>query len=153
LGCAERLGSGESCRDLPRDVQAASERERSARELLAQAAPAHVFESQKDRAIRQATEIDRRRNVRVLDVGGGHGFALEALDHFRHIRPVASQDLDGDLLAQQHVLRRVDSAGAPFADQQFDSIAVREHDARPHFVGRDRRLRVGGSESCHAATV
>ncbi len=125
----EGVRATEPRRNLPRDVQRALGGDGPERYLVAQALALHVFEHQKDGAIRQLAEVGRSGDVRVIDVGGRHGFALEARHHLGHGRELAVQHLDRQALAHQHVLGRIHAPHTSFADQRVDAIAIGERRA------------------------
>ena len=81
---AQRVRAPERARDLPGDVHRAPELEPALVDDLAQAAALDELEDQEERTVLELSEVGGRGDVRVIDVGRGHGLALEARDDLGH---------------------------------------------------------------------
>ena len=90
---AQGVRAPEGTRDLPGDVHRATELEPALGDDLAQAAALDELEDQEERTVLELSEVRGRRDVRVIDVGGGHGLALEAGDDLGHPAHLRVEDL------------------------------------------------------------
>ena len=59
----------------------------------------------------------------MIDVGRSHRLALESRDDLGYPGQFAVQDLDGQALAHQHVLGRVDTPHAAGPEQAIQAVA------------------------------
>jgi hypothetical protein len=141
----EAVSAMQRHQDLPRDVDRALRRHRPLLDLRAKILPFDVLEDEEERAVRELAEIGRRRDVRVLDVRGGHRFAFESRDHLRHPRHLLVQDLDGHALVHEQMLGAIHRTHPAQAKHLVDAITLREHLADEAFgvflggsIGRGR---------------
>ena len=137
---ALRMRAAESSGDLARDVKRAPDLQGSGVHHVTQAAALDELEREKHRAVRQLSEVRGGRDVRVIDVGGRHGLALEARNELGHARKLAVQHLDGELLAHEHVLGGVHLAHPTLAERRFDPVTLREHRSGRQFGRGTARL-------------
>ena len=136
----ERVRAPERARDLPRDVDRATELEAALGDDLAQAASLDVLEHQKERAVVELAEVGRRGDVRVVDVRRRHRLALEARDDLGQAAHLRVQHLHREALAHVGVLGLVDRAHPALADEPLDEVAPAEGRA-------DERLRPARTEA------
>jgi hypothetical protein len=101
--------------------------------------PFDVLEDQEERAVIEISEVGRRSDVGVLDVGGGHGLALEPGDDFGQAAHLRVKDLEGEALVHVGMLGQVDRTHATLADDALDPIAATQNDADE----RSRTARAG----------
>ena len=132
----------DSARDLARDVERAAELEGPLRDHLAQRVPFDELENEEERAVLELAEVGGGGDVRMVDVRGGHRLALEAGDHLRQAAHLGVKDLHREALAHVGVLRLVDGAHSPFAEQAIDPVATRQDrsDERLRAARARRRL-------------
>ncbi len=123
---AQRVRAPEGARDLPGDVHRAPELEPALVDDLAQAAALDELEHQEERTVLELSEVRGRRDVRVIDVGGGHRLALEARHDFGHAAHLRVEHLHREALAHVGVLGLVDRTHPAFADQALDEVTPAE---------------------------
>ncbi len=123
---ALRVRGRQRARDLSRHVQCSIHVERATCNLVPQAVARDELEHQEHRAVGQLAEVGGARDVRVLDIAGGHRFALEARHHLGHTGQLAAQHLHGEPLAHQHVLGGIHLAHAALTNERVDAVTVSE---------------------------
>jgi hypothetical protein len=137
------VGRGETQRDLARDVERAPDPERTPSDLRAEVLALDELEREVDGAVVQLSEVHRRHDVRVVDVGRRRGLALEPRDDLRVLRVLRVEHLHGERLPHHHVLRRVHAPDPAAPEQRIEPISPAEHlaDERIALLLRLRHVR------------
>ncbi|MGC4114964.1 MAG: hypothetical protein QM765_10220 [Myxococcales bacterium] len=92
-------------------------------------------------ALGRAPEVDHVDDVLLADLAGGHRLLLEAADQVFALRELGAQHLDGEVLAQDHVLGEVDRAHPAFADDPQHAVAVAQDLPEQAHVAQRRPVR------------
>jgi hypothetical protein len=115
-------------------VEGAPRREGSAGDLRTEILALDELEREVHGAVLQLSEIGRRDDVRVLDIGGGDRFALEPRHELDALHVLGVHDLHGERLVHEHVLGAVDTPHRPAPEQHVESVAPTEHASEPRIA-------------------
>ncbi len=107
--------------------------------LVGQRATHEPLHDDVDAPVGHLVEIQHAHHVRVLDVHLDVRLAAQARDLATVARGGAAENLDGDLVAERHVLRGVHDADAPRADLAPDAV-LSAQDRTAEVTGRPTQL-------------
>jgi hypothetical protein len=114
---------GKSARDLRRDVDRFSQRQRTRRQARAERLALQQFHDGVGHTVAGA-ELVERDDVRVREHRDGARFALEPREGSRVGRDGRRNDLDGDVPSDAAVVRAIDLAHASGAEEAFNLIGT-----------------------------
>src|SRR6185369_12179353 len=98
-----------------------------------------VLHRDEDVALGRLPEVGDVDDVLVADARGALGLLHEAAHEIGPAREIGEEDLERDLLLDDHVLGEVDEAHPPLAQLLQDAVAVRKNLAEERILAERRR--------------